>query len=180
MTMTDVTYRTPADADAVALADLGRDTFTATFDHLYKPEDLAAFLNETFTPAVIRAQMADPQVSYRVAEADGRLVAFCKVSGVPGVPVDETRRAAELKQLYVRDAWHGTGVAAELMRWALDTARGLDAQDVYLSVYCDNIRAQRFYRRCGFEIVGSYFFMVGSQRDDERIMRANLEALVAA
>lgn len=41
-------------ADAPALAELGRDSFTAAFGHLYRPEDLAAFLAEYRTPEKFR------------------------------------------------------------------------------------------------------------------------------
>ena len=40
---------TPADVDA--LSELGRVTFIEAFGHLYSPEDLAAFLEDSHSPA---------------------------------------------------------------------------------------------------------------------------------
>ena len=49
---------TPEDAEA--LSDLSRECFTQTFGHLYAPEDLSAFLDEAYSPTVLRAELADP------------------------------------------------------------------------------------------------------------------------
>ena len=46
-TSPDVAIRRLTLADARALSTLARDTFDETFGHLYKPEDLAAFQEES-------------------------------------------------------------------------------------------------------------------------------------
>ena len=58
------------------------------------------------------------------------------------------------------------------MDWAMEEARVRGASEMYLTVYTDNHRAKRFYERYGFEEVGPYSFMVGSQADEDIIMRA--------
>jgi ribosomal protein S18 acetylase RimI-like enzyme len=94
-------------------------------------------------------------------------------AGCLGLPYDPgARRAVELKNLYVVEAAKGQGVAKALMDWTLHWAG--DADDLYLGVYSDNLRAQRFYARYGFEKVGEYFFPVGETRDHEFIMRKRL------
>ena len=53
-------------------------------------------------------------------------------------------------------------------------ARRRGARALYLSVFIDNHRAQRFYARYGFEAVGRYDFMVGTHADEDIIMRLKL------
>ena len=84
------------------------------------------------------------------------------------------RSAIELCQLYVDTPWQGTGLAQELMDWALAEARSRGHDDIYLSVYHDNLRAQRFYSKYGFVEVGRHIFMVGDQADDDRIWHLKL------
>ena len=60
------------------------------------------------------------------------------------------------------------------MDWALEEAARRSAEEMYLTVYVDNLRARRFYDRYGFEPVGRYDFMVGSQADEDIIMRKRL------
>lgn len=169
-----VTYRAPERQDAPALSHFGRQTFCDTFAHLYKPQDLSAYLNRVYTPAIFLTDMATPGTEFRIAESSGKIIGFCKIGPVtvPLHPVPP--RSIELRQLYVDRAFHGSGVAATLMAWALDRAFARDCETVYLSVYAENHRAQRFYQRHGFTVIGQYKFMVGQQADDELIMMLKL------
>lgn len=159
-------------ADASALAELGRDTFVETFGHLYRPDDLALFL-ETHNAANWAAEIADPAYAVRLGEADGALVAYAKV-GPPKLPFATGADAIELRQFYIRGAWQGRGLADPLMQWALAEARRRDAAEIYLSVFTDNHRARKFYARYGFTEVGPYAFMVGSHADEDIVMRLEL------
>lgn len=170
-----VTYRAAQPADAAALADVGRASFCETFAHLYAAHDLEAFLAAHYTEAALGRELADPQRRFQLAEDDGRLVGFCKIGHEVSLPVDlGARRGLELKQLYLLRSHLGTGIAQVLMAWALEQAKAAGADDVVLSVYCDNVRAQRFYQRYGFRHVGDFFFMVGNHRDPEHLYRLML------
>lgn len=170
-------HRPATPADATALAHVGRVSFCETFAHLYASHDLEAFLAQTYTPAVLAAELADPTKRFRVAELDGELVGFCKIGFTVSLPIDlGGRRGLELKQLYLLRSHLGAGVAPVLMDWALAEARAFGADDVVLSVYEDNVRAQRFYQRYGFSKVGDFFFMVGTHRDPEHLYRLALTA----
>ena len=60
------------------------------------------------------------------------------------------------------------------MDWAIEETGRRGAEEIYLTVFIDNHRARRFYDRYGFEAVGRYDFMVGSQADHDIIMRKQL------
>ena len=165
-----VTYRAAKAEDAAALAALARETFVETFGHLYRPEDLNAFLDEHKTESAWDKALADPQSRVRVAEEDGALVGYCKVGLVPTLDYEcAGKRVSELKELYVRSTHQGAGMAPVLMDWALDVARDAASDEMILSVWSENIRAQRFYKRYGFDWHADTYFMVGSHRDDEHL-----------
>lgn len=168
-----VTYRDAGPADASALAQLGRATFTETFGHLYTPDNLAAFL-ETHTAERWRAELEDPAFAVRLAEEHGQAAAYAKLAP-PSLPFETDRRAIELRQFYVLSPWQGRGISAELMDWVLTEARRRGAEELYLSVFVDNHRARRFYDRNGFEQIGTYDFMVGTHKDLDLVMRLVLE-----
>jgi len=170
--LTLIRYRGATPEDAVLLSRLGAATFVETFGHLYAPENLRAFL-EGHAEERWRAELSDPDLSVRLAEEGGEPAAYCKL-GPPSLPFEVAVPTAELRQLYVLKPWHGAGVAAALMEWALAEARRRGAEQMILSVYIDNHRAWRFYRRYGFEEVGRYVFMVGDHEDDDRILRLKL------
>jgi GNAT superfamily N-acetyltransferase len=87
-----------------------------------------------------------------VAEAPGGARAWVAERSGEIVGVAVCRRegdTVELRALYVVPAAWGTGVAARLMRAALDSVRG-DAASAFLWVGEDNTRARRFYEREGW------------------------------
>jgi GNAT superfamily N-acetyltransferase len=168
-----IAYRDAGPEDAAMLAELGRRTFAETFGHLYKPEDLAAFLT-THNEEKWRSELADPAFAVRVAEEGGTAAAYAKI-GPPTLPFEPRGPSTELRQFYVLKPWHGRGIAAELMAWALAEARRRGAEDLYLSVFVDNHRARRFYERYGFTFVGTYAFVVGNHEDEDHVMRLSLK-----
>lgn len=155
-------------ADAVALAELGAHSFTEKFGHLYRPEDLASFLAESHSAEKAAKEIADPAMRVMLAEREGGLLGYCKLVMACGWPeYARGRTVIELKQLYTDPEATGRGVGARLMDWALDEARGFGADEIQLSVYSENLGAQKFYRRYRFEKVADIHFMVGEQRDEE-------------
>jgi ribosomal protein S18 acetylase RimI-like enzyme len=164
-----ITYRDASPPDAAALDCIFDTSFCDTFAHLYRPEDLNAFLSG-FGVADWEEQLKDQAYAFRVGEADGEPVGYIKL-GPMKLPVETDRRALLLDQLYILKDHHGVGIAHGLMDWALAEARRRGAEELYLTVYVDNHRARRFYDRYGFEAVGRYDFMVGEQADQDIIMR---------
>lgn len=173
-----IQFEAPDSGDAAAISQLAETTFTKTFAHLYPAQDLQTFLATWMPPAKVAAQIDSPDWTFRVARSgDGGLLGYIKLGPVEfDLPDSEPDPldATELHQLYVAPAAQGTGVAASLIGWALDHARAEGSRRIYLSVYIDNVRAQRFYARYGFYEVGKNPFEVGDTIDDDRIWRFDL------
>lgn len=168
-------YRNASPDDAEALAALGAETFTAAFGHLYAPKDLAAFLAEVHSPQAVAAEIVGGECTHRLAEHEGRLVAFCKLrhpSKFAGL--SRARDPIELAQLYALPRYTGQGIGAALMDWALTTARARGHDAVLLSVYAENFGAQRFYQRHGFGKIADITFKVGDHHDPEYLYELSL------
>jgi diamine N-acetyltransferase len=164
-----ILYRDGRVEDAHLLDQLFDAVFCETFAHLYRQEDLDAFLSG-FTIGDWEAHLGDPAYSFRVAEADGQPVGYAKLGPLkPANAADSS--GLLLDQLYVAKEHHGSGIARALMDWVVEEARRRGAAALYLTVFTDNHRARRFYERYGFESAGRYDFMVGSQADEDIVMK---------
>ena len=167
--------RPATNADAPALAKLGAETFIAAFGDLYTPEDLAAFLAEEHDEAAVAAEIEGDACTHRLAEADGVLVAFCKLRfPTKFIEYSDARDPIELGQLYALPGYTGTGIGARLMDWALEVARDGGHDAILLSVYAENHRAQRFYQRYGFGKIADITFKVGDHLDPEFLYELKL------
>lgn len=163
-----IAFRTPDAHDAATLAELGRSSFVDAFGHLYTPDDLGAFLESAYSTAALKADLANPDRLFRVAEEDGVMIGYCKLGLDLSLDYDpKGLRIMELKQLYLRGSRTGSGVGASFMDWALKEGRDRGFDAILLSVWSENHGAQRFYARYGFEKWGDTVFMVGKQADAE-------------
>lgn len=166
-------YRDATLEDAAALAAFARESWVATFGRLpYPPHDLEAYLMKSFGAEIQRAEIADGETRYRLALRDGAIVGYCMM-GALSMPVDDPD-GVELHRLYVHESVKGAGVATQLMEDAIAWARARNAGALYLSVWENNTRAQRFYRRFGFQDHSAWNFMVGETADRDLIWRLSL------
>lgn len=155
-------------ADIPAISRLATDSFVAKFGPLYSPQDLATFLAESLSEPAIAAELANPARVYRLAEADGALLGYCKIGLTCGFPTHARgARVMELKQLYTAPEATGQGIGGALMDWAMDQFAARSADEIQISVYAENLGAHRFYARYGFEKVADITFKVGDQLDPE-------------
>ena len=162
-------YRDATPDDAATLDRIFDTSFCDTFAHLYRREDLDAFLS-SFGVSDWEDQLKDPAFACRIAQVDGEPAGYAKL-GPLKLPVEPDAPALLLDQLYVLKEHHGVGIAQGLRDGALGEASRRGAKRLYLTVYTDNHRARRFYDRYGFEAVGRYDFMVGNHADEDIIMR---------
>jgi tRNA (guanine37-N1)-methyltransferase len=68
----------------------------------------------------------------------------------------------------------GRGVAGTLMTATLDAARAAGATGTWLGVNGENQRAQAFYRRSGFAVVGERRFQVGGRVEHDLVLHRPL------
>ncbi|MEQ8559716.1 MAG: N-acetyltransferase [Henriciella sp.] len=162
--------------DLDALVALSQKTFTDKFGHLYKPEDLQAFLDTEHSLSTYRTALAAPRTLVRVAETpEGSLGAYL-VCGPLTLPAEEAADGAvELKRIYVDAPLQGRGLGRHFIDEAFAWARRQEAPEMYLSVFSENDGARRLYERVGFEKIGEFLFPVGEHRDLEFLMRCRLE-----
>ena len=101
-------------------------------------------------------------------ELEGYVMTVSGEPDDPGIAQAVTKRpTAEISKIYVRATAHGAGVAEELMDVAVGDARSQGALSVWLGVNQQNLRANSFYERNGFLVVGERRFEVGDSLEED-------------
>jgi ribosomal protein S18 acetylase RimI-like enzyme len=158
-------------ADAETLARFAERTFRDAFAADNQPGDMDAYCASAFTPDVMRGYLADASISTIVAVgADGALVAYAQLRDAASDDVAPMDEPLELWRFYVDQVHHGRGVAQQLMAAVIDAARARGAGTLWLGVWEHNAKAQAFYRKFGFVVVGSHTFVLGSDVQTDRVM----------
>jgi ribosomal protein S18 acetylase RimI-like enzyme len=171
-----VIVRPAVSADAARLAEFGARLFLETFGADNTPEDMAIYLGRTYGAAQQTAELDDPAMTTIVAEADGLLAGYAQMRAGPAPESVEGHPPIELLRFYVDRAWQGRGLARTLMRAVDDEAARRGAAVLWLAVWERNGRAKAFYRKCGFDDVGSKVFVLGTDRQTDRVMARPLRS----
>ncbi len=172
-----VLIRAARPGDAEALGALGRQTFIDTFVAAegfaipYPADDLAAFLDASFSPEATAKKLAEPGAAWWVAEREGALLAFAN-AGPNTLPHPEATPAnMELRRLYVGKSAQGLGLGTRLLTASLDWMQANTDGPLWIGVWSGNLKAQKLYAAYGFEKAGEYQYPVGAWMDDEFILR---------
>ena len=152
------------------MAELGARTFRDAFEADNSPEDMALYLASSYGPDLQFAELRNAGIVTLLAECESRLAGYAQLRegrapdcvGGPG-PI-------ELWRFYVERVWQGRGVAQALMVATIEAAAARGAGTVWLSVWEQNYRAQVFYRKSGFEDRGEREFILGNDRQTDRVM----------
>jgi GNAT superfamily N-acetyltransferase len=158
--------------DAGALAAFAARTFAETFAADNTPADMQAHLDRAYGLAQQAQELTSPDVTTLLAEQDARLVGYAQVRHGPPPPCVAAAAAIELHRFYLDASAHGSGLAQRLMAEVFAAARDAGAAHVWLGVWERNARATRFYEKCGFADVGSQTFVLGTDRQTDRVMVA--------
>lgn len=167
--------------EAPTLARVAAETFALACPPHMTQERVDAFVADVLSRERFEAYLADPVRHLLVAERCGTVVGYTML--VAGEPADEDVAAAltlrptvELSKIYVLPEAHGTGAAWELMARSLAWAASTGAAGMWLGVNQQNARAQRFYGKSGFTVVGTKRFLVGGVHEDDFVMERPLQA----
>jgi len=159
--------------DAKLLTDLSYTTFWDAFAHHPKnaPDDLAHYMRQAFSLEQIEIELADAKNVFLIAEIDAKAAGYAKLvidNIEPGITAE---RPVELARLYSHQEYIGKGVGQNLMDACFDRAKNHEHDVMWLGVWEYNPRAQRFYEKNGFRVVGKHTFQLGSDPQTDLLMQ---------
>jgi len=172
--MADVTIGRGSVTDAAELAAFAARAFRETYSADNKPADLQAHVATAYGLAQQAAELADPSVFTILARLNGELIAYAQVRrSTPPLCVTHAD-PIELYRLYVDQRAHGSGLASRLMQVVHQAASEFQGRHIWLGVWEQNSRAIAFYKKVMFVDVGSTFFMVGHDKQIDRVLVADV------
>jgi len=160
--------------DAALLAEFGRDTFLRAFEGQIERSDLEAFADKRFGIAQQQTELTDPDTVIFIARVGNELVGYAKLSKGTAPAEVNAARVIELERLYLPSMWFGTGVAQSLMDACIGEARDQSSDVMWLDVWDQNRRAQAFYRKHGFSLIGERPYVVGTITQRHLLMSLTL------
>ena len=169
----ELTIREAGPQDARLLSVLATVTFYEAYFEQDTPEDMADYLTESFNVGQIAKELADPNSTFFIAYRAGVAVGYAKLirnSYTDGV----SDNSIELKRIYIIERYWRKGFGEKLLNHCIERVRDEGAGAMWLGVWERNERGLQFYRKHGFERVGTLTFPYGDSVGINHVLERTL------
>jgi diamine N-acetyltransferase len=169
--MIGMQFRSATPHDAAAIADFMTRNFLATFGHSASPENVQKAVHDYYAIDAQHADLADHTIVNCLCILEQKIAGLAQIKPPKA---NDHPQDFELSRFYVDAAYHGKGIAPELMKNVIAAVKQKSAQSLWLSVWQEAAQAIRFYQKQGFMISGDTIFMIGDEAMKDWIMRKDL------
>jgi ribosomal protein S18 acetylase RimI-like enzyme len=169
-------------ADAATLARIAEKTFGLACPPETTETAIADFISKNLTETSFASYLADPNRALFLAVIDGTpagytMVVFAEPSDPDVASAITLHPTAELSKVYLLAEQHGSGIAGALVDASVASALERGATGIWLGVNQHNARANRFYQKQGFALVGTKKFFVGDKWEDDFVRERPVTAI---
>lgn len=141
-------------ADATLLSEVATRAYLQHFQHLWY-DNGAAYSQRSFNVEELTTQLNDEGNRFYIAFAGKEPVGFLKVRPHRSLPVFNAADAYEIERVYLVREAKGKGNGKAMVKLAIDQAREMGKDLVWLKVMDSNQKTIGFYESCGFEIIAT-------------------------
>ena len=157
--------------DLGRLQDIGRRTFAETFSSVNTAENMAQYLDEEFSLEKLTAELDNDTSEFYFAVLNDETIGYLKLNVGNSQTEIIDDKSLEIERIYVVNKCHGKKIGQLLYEKAIQIARQIDADYVWLGVWENNPRAISFYKKNGFVEFDKHIFKLGDDEQTDIMMK---------
>ncbi len=162
-------------SDAEALLQLAKQTFIEAYWERNDPDNMRSYMAQHFTLERVRSELENQHsLFYLLLQDDETLAGYLKVNFAGAQTELNEAKTLEIERIYLKKAFWGAGIGDVLLKKAIAIAQEARMDFIWLGVWKDNDRAIRFYQKHGFDIFGTHTFVLGTEEQEDWLMRRAL------
>lgn len=142
------------------LVDMGKVSFLEAHGNSASPEILSTYVDKNYNEEVFKTELATPKNVYRIIYHNQQAAGYSKIifdAPHANIPV---ANVTKLERLYLLKEFYGLNLGLELLQYNIDISKKNGQSGIWLFVWKENHRAINFYKKAGFEIIGSHDFKI--------------------
>jgi len=160
--------------DLAVLTDIARSTFVNTFEHLNDPKHFAEYIEKAFNSDQMKKEFEHPDSLFYLVRSAGQVIGYLKINRGSAQTEHHMPDAMEVQRIYLAKEFRGQGIGDHMIDKAKEVAMEQQCAMLWLGVWEDNPEAIAFYKRQGFEVFGEHYFMMGPERQTDKLMKMAL------
>ncbi|APS42845.1 protease synthase and sporulation negative regulatory protein pai 1 [Weissella jogaejeotgali] len=156
------------------LKKISEETFAATFGPENTPTDLKEYLTHAYNTEQLLIEINNPDSFFFFAYYNDQLAGYLKLNIKQAQSETFADNALEIERIYLKTGFQRQGLGTALFQKALELATKQKVAKIWLGVWENNKRAQKFYHKLGFKQIGDHVFQLGRDSQRDLIMQKNL------
>jgi ribosomal protein S18 acetylase RimI-like enzyme len=148
------------------LAEIGATTFYQSYKNQNTEADMQTYIQNTYTIPKMESCLNNENIVYFLAYHQTGDVGYVKLL-LNQNHEKLVGKTAEIEKIYVRQAFHGQGIAQQLMAHVKQYCKQNEYQNIYLGVWQENYKALKFYNKEGFVKFDIRTFKLGDRICDD-------------
>jgi ribosomal protein S18 acetylase RimI-like enzyme len=161
--------------DINQLQDISRQTFWETFSEYNTKENMADYLESSFSLAKLTSELNDQNSEFYFARHNNNVIGYLKVNFGESQTELKDSKALEIERIYVVKEFQGKDVGQSLYKKAMQIAMNINAMYIWLGVWEKNTKAIRFYKKNGFIEFDKHIFNLGNDEQTDIMMKFRLK-----
>lgn len=169
------TYITKCTLDDVhLLQEISSETFYETFKEQNTPENMNSYLERAFNLNQLKKELSNSDSQFFFIFYHTELAGYLKVNTDEAQSEEMGEDSLEVERIYIKKSFQKHGLGKLLFNKALEIAKELKKEKIWLGVWEKNENAIAFYRKIGFVPTDEHSFWMGDEEQKDIIMTKEL------
>lgn len=156
------------------LQKIGRQTFYETFYEHNTEENMKNYLETAFEIPKLEAELNNPNSFFYFAKVNGEVAGYLKLNVLDAQTEEKGQHTLEVERIYILESFQGHRIGKLFMERAIEMARELNKESLWLGVWEKNVKAIGFYKKMGFVETGKHVFLMGNDEQTDYIMEKRI------
>lgn len=143
------------DSETGIIVDLSRNIYKEYYLHLWHTGGADWYMEDyAYSTEKIMRELMDRNIEYFIARENDIELGYLKINLNKKLAGFETLNAIEVERIYLYKNAAGKGFGKQLMQIAMNKARELKKDIIFLKAMDSSTDALKFYKKLGYEICG--------------------------
>jgi ribosomal protein S18 acetylase RimI-like enzyme len=172
--MSDIFIKEVGINDILILQNIGRQTFSETFTESNTAENMQKYLEEGFAIEKLTLELQNENSKFYFAQLEDIVLGYLKINFGASQTELKDNKAVEIERIYVLQAFQGKKIGQILYEKAMQIAKEVKAEYLWLGVWEENNKAIHFYTKNGFIPFDKHIFKLGDEEQTDIMMKLEL------
>ena len=146
--------------DNKIIADIGRVSVEEAHRESSSAEEMQEFLQKNYSYEAITNELSDPDNVYHTITVDQVPAGFSKIILNKSHANIAKKNVTKLDRIYLLKEFLHLKLGTQLLAFNIELAKASEQSGIWLFTWVENKRAVNFYKKNGFEIIGTHQFKV--------------------